>query len=41
MPYRPVGSLEAARQHAREEGMPAREIFRSNVRVERHDPREN
>ena len=33
-------SLEAARHYAREEGMPAWEIFRGNVRVERHDPRE-
>jgi hypothetical protein len=32
-------SLEAARKYARQEGMTAWEIFRGNVRVERHDPR--
>jgi len=32
-------SLEAARQHAREEDLIAWDIFRGNMHVERHDPR--
>ena len=32
-------SLEAARQHAREEDLMAWDIFRGNLHVERHDPR--
>jgi hypothetical protein len=33
-------SLTGARQHARDEGLPAWDIFHGNVRVEYHDPRE-
>ena len=33
-------SLAAARQYAREEAIPAWQIFRGNVRIEQHDPRE-
>ena len=33
-------SLWKRREYARQEGMPAWKIFPSNVRVERHDPRE-
>jgi hypothetical protein len=33
-------SLTGARQHARENGLPAWDIFHGNVRVEYHDPRE-
>ncbi len=33
-------SLTAARQYAREEAMLAWQIFRGNVCIERHDPRE-
>ena len=32
-------SLEAARQHAREEDLIAWDIFHGNLHVERHDPR--
>jgi hypothetical protein len=46
-PYRFTGashggfaSLTGARQHARENGLPAWDIFHGNVRVEYHDPRE-
>src|SRR5947199_2251694 len=33
-------SLAAARQYAREEAIPAWQVFRGNVRIEQHDPRE-
>ena len=33
-------SLAAARQYAREEAVPAWQVFRGNVRIEQHDPRE-
>jgi len=32
-------SLEAARLHAQEEAVIAWDIFRGNLRIERHDPR--
>ena len=35
-----VGTLSAARQCAREKGLPAWDIFHGNVRVEYHDPRD-
>jgi len=34
------GTLSAARQCAREKGLPAWDIFHGNVRVEYHDPRD-